>query len=134
MNTKSTQQIQTHTHTSDVFFFETNKRRTSNLLFLSFFLLVSLQYLTPKFIWNTKIYEENAVGATEKYTMYKPTAKNIRLCGGEIVCPTPTEELGIFAGNRVYPVAGPTIGDRRAPPLVISILSGGIIWSYSIPS
>ena len=57
MNTKSTQQIQTHTHTSDVFFFETNKRRTSNLLFLSFFLLVSLQYITPKFIRKTKIYK-----------------------------------------------------------------------------
>ena len=43
--------------------------------------------------------------------MYKPTAKNILLCGGENVCPIPTEELGIFAGNRVYPVAGSTIGD-----------------------
>ena len=100
-----------------MFFFclETNKRRTSNFLFLSFFLLVSLQYITPKFIWNTKIYKENAVGETEKKTMYKPTAKNIRLCNGDkIVCPTPTEELGIFAGNIVYDAAGPTIGDTRS--------------------
>ena len=43
--------------------------------------------------------------------MYKPTAKNIRLYDGENECPTPTEDLGIFAGNRVYPVAGSTIGD-----------------------
>ena len=44
--------------------------------------------------------------------MYKPTAKNIRLCTSDkIVCPTPTEELGIFAGNFVYPAAGTTIGD-----------------------
>ena len=47
--------------------------------------------------------------------MYKPTAKNIRLCNGDkIVCPTPTEELGIFAGNIVYDAAGPTIGDTRS--------------------
>ena len=51
------------------------------------------------------------MGATEKMTMYKPTAKNTRLCDGDILCPTPTEELGIFAGNLVYPAAGSTIGD-----------------------
>ena len=52
------------------------------------------------------------MGATEKKTMYKPTAKNPRLCNGDqILCPTPTEELGIFAGNFVYDAAGPTIGD-----------------------
>ena len=45
--------------------------------------------------------------------MYKPTAKNTRLCDGDILCPTPTEELGIFAGNFVYPAAGPIIGDDK---------------------
>jgi len=60
---------------------------------------------------NRTIYEGNAVGATEKKTMYKPTAKNVRLCNSDkIVCPIPTEELGIFAGNFVSPAAGPTIG------------------------
>ena len=44
--------------------------------------------------------------------MYKPTAQNIGLCDGDqIACPTPTEELGIFAGNFVEYAAGPTIGD-----------------------
>ena len=44
--------------------------------------------------------------------MYKPTSKNIRLCKGiKFECPIPTEELGIFAGNFVYPAEGPTIGD-----------------------
>jgi len=62
---------------------------------------------------NRTIYKENAVGETEKKTMYKPTAKNIRLCNSDkIVCPTPTEELGIFAGNVVYDAAGPTLADN----------------------
>ena len=42
--------------------------------------------------------------------MYKPTTNNNKLCNGdEIVCPTPTEELGIYAGNLVEDAAGPII-------------------------
>ena len=42
--------------------------------------------------------------------MYKPTAKNIKLCNGDgIVCPLPTEELGIYAGTLVEDAAGPIL-------------------------
>lgn len=67
---------------------------------------------------NAQIYVSNAVGYTNKLTMYKPTfagstnmCNNVNTIGDRILCPTPTEEIGIYATNIVQDAAGPTIGD-----------------------